>query len=67
MVRHPPTCIFARMIDLQGITKSYDTGGHALQVLKGIDMNVKISVTKLYFFDVIIAKGVTTNIGFAVL
>ena len=40
MVRHPPTFIFARMIDLQGITKSYDTGGHALQVLKGIDMNV---------------------------
>lgn len=35
------TCIFARMIELQGITKSYTTGSHSLQVLKGVDMRVQ--------------------------
>ena len=34
------TAIFAVMIDLQGITKSYTTGQHSLQVLKGVDMSV---------------------------
>ena len=28
------------MIDLQGITKSYTTGQHSLQVLTGVDMSV---------------------------
>ena len=34
------TCIFARMIELQSITKSYTTGSQSLQVLKGVDMQV---------------------------
>ena len=29
------------MIELQGITKSYATGAHSLQVLKGVDMRVQ--------------------------
>ena len=36
---HP--CIFARMIDLLGITKSYSTGLQSLQVLKGVDLAVE--------------------------
>ena len=34
------TAIFAVMIDLQDITKSYTTGQQSLQVLKGVDMTV---------------------------
>ena len=39
----PPghACIFAEMIDLLGITKSYSTGSHSLQVLKGVDLAVE--------------------------
>jgi putative ABC transport system ATP-binding protein len=33
-------CIFALMIDLRGITKSYSTGSQTLQVLKGVDLAV---------------------------
>ena len=33
-------CIFARMIELQSITKSYTTGSQSLQVLKGVDIQV---------------------------
>ena len=34
------TAIFAAMIDLQDITKSFNTGQQSLQVLKGVDMAV---------------------------
>ena len=39
-VRDMSTCIFARMIELQSITKSYTTGSQSLQVLKGVHMQV---------------------------
>ncbi|MEJ6796817.1 MAG: ATP-binding cassette domain-containing protein, partial [Flavobacteriales bacterium] len=29
------------MILLENITKSYETGGNSMQVLKGIDLNIK--------------------------
>ena len=40
LLRGRRTCIFARMIELDGITKSYATGSQALQVLKGVNMDV---------------------------
>jgi len=39
-VKDKSTCIFARMIELQSITKFYTTGSQSLQVLKGVDMQV---------------------------
>ena len=37
---HTPTFV-AKVILLENITKSYETGGNSMQVLKGIDLNIK--------------------------